>query len=781
LYDGQCLGVVEFGCAKSKRWLFTRDKIDQVEQVIARRAQPEFVLARPYVLLEKIAEHAMDALGADAAAIYIYEAPPLDDAPLGAPSLAAGAGRADAAFVKKFVPQTGGLGHRALRARVTLCWSPNEVQLQNKELFDAGVRALGGAPMLFEQHAAGRRGRVGLLYVFFRDESHNFTPSEVQALTLLARQAEITIANTLLIDHVKETYRRAPRYSRLLEILRVLPNGNLNEVLTQIVKNILRLLGAINVVLYEYFQDRDEFSKPIATGHFLDPESMNVPMPSDGVARWVLESRVSRFVEDMDNEPDLLDPRAGRTRFAMREGIRASAALVLKDGTDVLGILFVNYRHRVTFSESDRTELHTLASSAGIAISSSRQRKQEEERRRKELDSVRAVEAAIAQADLQNFASVLELILDKGMELVTQASVGVIMLLNPDNQTLSTIAARGFPTELRSPKQQGVNEGIVGLVARTKESQLIRDVKQAVNYKEVIQQADSELAVPIVDGDRVIGVLNFESPRLSAFTELERAQLESLSRQVVLVMRCIQHFQEPIAPKRVLQRIRDRFHPGLTRNASVRVVLTGITAGQGLGFSRAIVLALESQRLQPLVAVGARTRVEAQQVWDRVDREMAQWTELNRVVGETRNSLAERLLAFLIDSAISAPDQASEQQDCPLERFLRDTPLAPVEGALARCVQTAETQIAAGEVHDEFRALLREASGESVSSDRLFVPIEYQKGLVGVLVVDSEFLPEAQQPTMRARFRTGSERTLIDVLTPFAELLGTVLVKGTGN
>jgi hypothetical protein len=48
-------------------------------------------------------------------------------------------------------------------------------------------------------------------------------------------------------------------------------------------------------------------------------------------------------------------------------------------------------------------------------------------------------------------------------------------------------------------------------------------------------------------------------------------------------------------------------------------------------------------------------------------------------------------------------------------------------------------------------------------------------------VLDSEFLPEAQQPTMRARFRTGSERTLIDVLKPFAELLGTVLVKGTGS
>ena len=53
----------------------------------------------------------------------------------------------------------------------------------------------------------------------------------------------------------------------------------------------------------------------------------------------------------------------------------------------------------------------------------------------------------------------------------------------------------------------------------------------------------SELDVPLIDSDRVIGVLNFESPRKNAFTERQKDFLRNISGQFVLALKRAQDYE----------------------------------------------------------------------------------------------------------------------------------------------------------------------------------------------------------------------------------------------
>ncbi len=62
-----------------------------------------------------------------------------------------------------------------------------------------------------------------------------------------------------------------------------------------------------------------------------------------------------------------------------------------------------------------------------------------------------------------------------------------------------------------------IGEGIVGKVAETRQAMLVNDVSRSSDYIEVNPQVCSELAVPLIAKDRVIGVIDIESEQLNYF------------------------------------------------------------------------------------------------------------------------------------------------------------------------------------------------------------------------------------------------------------------------
>jgi len=110
----------------------------------------------------------------------------------------------------------------------------------------------------------------------------------------------------------------------------------------------------------------------------------------------------------------------------------------------------------------------------------------------------------------------------------------MLMLLDKEGNQLTLQSIAGgyldvFPKDLCL----SVGEGMIGYAAETGEIQISNDVSKDPNY---IQKADeitkSELAVPIISGTKVIGVLDIQSEELDAFEIPDITAMETLSSQI---------------------------------------------------------------------------------------------------------------------------------------------------------------------------------------------------------------------------------------------------------
>lgn len=83
----------------------------------------------------------------------------------------------------------------------------------------------------------------------------------------------------------------------------------------------------------------------------------------------------------------------------------------------------------------------------------------------------------------------------------------------------------GEPTEhVRIP----FGRGICGQAAQTKKTFLVDDVSKETNYLACSPKVKSEIVVPILKGGKLVGELDIDSHKLSAFTEEDRKFLEKV-------------------------------------------------------------------------------------------------------------------------------------------------------------------------------------------------------------------------------------------------------------
>ncbi len=101
----------------------------------------------------------------------------------------------------------------------------------------------------------------------------------------------------------------------------------------------------------------------------------------------------------------------------------------------------------------------------------------------------------------------------------------------PDQLTLQAGSGAYTLSEL-SHYTQPTNQGLIGLAVQAKQTILINDVRRDSRYIPIPDQPDiqAELAVPIIDHDQVLGVLNIESTQ--PFTLAEAADIELLAEQL---------------------------------------------------------------------------------------------------------------------------------------------------------------------------------------------------------------------------------------------------------
>lgn len=92
---------------------------------------------------------------------------------------------------------------------------------------------------------------------------------------------------------------------------------------------------------------------------------------------------------------------------------------------------------------------------------------------------------------------------------------------------------QGLPACVRIP----LDKGVCGAAARTRQTQRIEDVDAFPGHIACDSASRSELVVPLLDGDTVIGVFDIDSPQLARFDAEDQAGLEAIARAYVESLR----------------------------------------------------------------------------------------------------------------------------------------------------------------------------------------------------------------------------------------------------
>jgi GAF domain-containing protein len=750
--DHRVVGTIEAGCNKERKdEVFTEAAIERIKQLGSEMGE-EIATKRPHILLQGIAKDAIRLIGADSAALHVYRRSPTGSLEGGGDEnreliLAAGAGKATPNFVQSYAPRKRGRGTKAMRTGMPDKVNPSQFKAAYPKLYEMGVRALAVIPLKLGRDAEG------ILGIHSWRSEKQFTSRELNLAEMFARHMEGVIQNYLLLTRATEAGSRAWALSGLQTLMQSLTSPfSLPDVLQKIGRNALLTLDADNVAVYQYHADRNHFHvPPVLDGQFLDAASMKTELSPDDTPFQFVKRGQSQFIADVHKhkEPDLAGARADdQPRFIQRERVQSCAVLILRsaEAGEIVGLLFVNFRQSHNFTGEEKKAMYALATSAALAIRNARLHKDD---LKSQLEAMHEVHAAIAEKG-PDLTQVLERLLQLMLKL-TGAKYGVCMRYDEHSQLLEPIA-RWPPREDYPIEPQALGEGIVGLAAKSKKSILVEDVDDqnksmfietvgdffpAKIYKKVNLDARCEIAVPLLDEGRLLGVLNVEHPAPRALTQDERVLLQTLAVPAIIAFHTVYLY------KRLERRIRHAKALNLVAarvqekpyelDTILRLFLTGITAGDGLGFSRAMVfLADQDSVLRGRAAIGPLTEEQAKEVWESFEYGQASVT---------------RDFDALLRQAAQFSDGINEGKLCeysPLSSVIQrlSLPIDSGEGALAESMIKAETvTVKYGQI-DPFRGKIwRLAKLDNVLYPFASVPlVGKHMPQIGALVVDNRFL-----------------------------------------
>src|SRR5439155_3189493 len=125
-------------------------------------------------------------------------------------------------------------------------------------------------------------------------------------------------------------------------------------------------------------------------------------------------------------------------------------------------------------------------------------------------------------ADVVNTTLDLDTTLRRVAELVRKVidyEIFGILLLNEKTQELYFRFSVGHSREIAERLRIKVGEGVTGVAAQRAEAVLVGDVDSDPRYLSAVPNVRSELAVPLIVKNRVIGVIDIESTQRDHFTE----------------------------------------------------------------------------------------------------------------------------------------------------------------------------------------------------------------------------------------------------------------------
>ncbi|GEM_PF-1327423 len=348
------------------------------------------------------------------------------------------------------------------------------------------------------------------------------TPEELEPLEALVQLAAWAVQKAHYQERLQALYRVSHRLAEF-------------PSLEALYRGVLPLVR--EVFDYEYgalLLARDGELELIAqTGEVRCPYRVGDTLPvGKGVTGWVARERRPALVNDVSQ-----DPRYIRGT----EPMGSELAVPIQLGERLLGVLNLEDRQKGAYTPDDLSLLQALADQVALALSGL----ERQEALRRSRDRLRAVyrlgeqltRLTTIDALLEEAARILQevfryehvaIYLKEGDELVSRR--GAFSSTFADQEEL-----------LDRFRRLQLDQGICGRVAREGRTILVPDVRRHPDYLMGHPDIRSELAVPIVEGGEVLGLINIESAQVGAFDHEDVEIMEALARQLGVALRELRH------------------------------------------------------------------------------------------------------------------------------------------------------------------------------------------------------------------------------------------------
>ena len=378
---------------------------------------------------------------------------------------------------------------------------------------------------------------LGWVAVIF-NQPHEFSPEDERFLTTLSDSAAVAIDNRNLFQSTEIAYQEA---ATLYETSRVLANAATPDDIVSAVVNQMRQPHITQAFMAVPVVERDgqiEAMQVVANWQ-KDDNSINllgVTLTIDQFPAWKqVASGTVLTIDDIDADDTLTDmERLG----LMSTDTKALAVLPLRAGSRRIGVIWMGSPIAYKHSERDLRLYRSFIEQASLSLEATRLLKQTERRARQLATSAQVSQFASSVLDMtQLLPRLVDLIRDSFNYDHVQ-----IFLMDANDQFAELRASTGEPgQQLLSIKHKlaKASASVIGTVTSTGQPTIALDTADARFVHKpnpYLPLTRSEMALPLIVKNRVVGALDVQSNQPNAFGEEDVTVLTTLAAQISVAL-----------------------------------------------------------------------------------------------------------------------------------------------------------------------------------------------------------------------------------------------------
>jgi GAF domain-containing protein len=401
--------------------------------------------------------------------------------------------------------------------------------------FDQQVQSWLGVPI-----AIGERV-LGVLAVQSRERANVYDESHRDILISIAAQAATAIRNSQMYMDVRHQTTNLFIMNSVLTVINA--TLNLDEILNIIVTSLSRVMDCQKAAIF--LADEQGRTAQLAAAHNLSADfvALAAAIPIDPAERTTVIATGQPLIVGDTNAADQL----GWLRAAGEaEGFRAMAEVPLWTQNQIIGTLTVYYAEPHVFTPTALEELTAFANQAAVAVANARLYARTDQALARRIDQL----ATLQQIGLDLISSLdLQQIMQRMLEraaIAVNASQGSVSMWDEEQGELQVTVTHGYAPEEAARLRQAngtLSSGIVGRAIRTGQSFYLSDVRLDPDYIAVTPATRSEMAVLLKKEDRILGVINLESPVVGRFDQTSLDFINQLATQTVIALENAQLYQ----------------------------------------------------------------------------------------------------------------------------------------------------------------------------------------------------------------------------------------------